>query len=94
VNEDLLKQGLQTPPEGGTPNITRAAPLAATIVAAILGRFARDDGDGGIFFLNGSDLLGPDWQESTVDRVHPNDLGFMRMAESLKPVLGNILTLP
>lgn len=48
-------------------------------------------GDGRIHFFDGSDLLGRDWPESTVDSVHPNDLGFMRMADTLTPVLQRIL---
>jgi len=32
------------------------------------------------------DLLGGDG-EGTLDGIHPNDLGFMRMAESLYPAL-------
>ncbi len=51
----------------------------------------RNAGDRNIFFQDGSDLLGPDWQECTVDSVHPNDLGFMRMADGLTPVIRNIL---
>ena len=44
-----------------------------------------------VHFLDGSDLLGEGWQECTVDSVHPNDLGFLRMADSLEPVLKKIL---
>jgi lysophospholipase L1-like esterase len=32
-------------------------------------------------------LLGADFNECTVDGVHPTDLGFIRMAEQLNPVL-------
>lgn len=54
----------------------------------------RTAGDRNIHFLDGSDLLGPDWQECTVDSVHPNDLGFVRMADRLTPVIEEILTPP
>lgn len=44
-------------------------------------------GDAAIAFLNGDHLLGRGYDECTVDGVHPTDLGFMRMAESmLKPI--------
>lgn len=51
----------------------------------------RDAGDARIYFLDGSDLLGEDAHECTVDGVHPTDLGFLRMADGLTPVLRNIL---
>ncbi|MEG2931914.1 MAG: SGNH/GDSL hydrolase family protein, partial [Ruthenibacterium sp.] len=42
------------------------------------------NGDENLFFLDGGRLLGEDWQECTVDGLHPNDLGFYRMAEHLR----------
>jgi lysophospholipase L1-like esterase len=52
----------------------------------------RAAGDQNVHFLDGSGLLGKDdWQECTVDSVHPNDLGFLRIAESLTPVIRRIL---
>lgn len=43
-----------------------------------------------LYSLKGDNLIGHD-HEGTVDGVHPNDLGMMRMAESLKPVIKRIL---
>jgi hypothetical protein len=43
-------------------------------------------GDRRLFYIPGGHLLGDDGQ-GTVDRVHPNDLGFMRMADVMEPVL-------
>ncbi len=43
-------------------------------------------GDKKIFYVRGEKLLGSDG-EGTVDRVHPTDLGFMRMADEIEPVL-------
>jgi lysophospholipase L1-like esterase len=43
-----------------------------------------------IFYVPGADLLGQDG-EATVDGTHPNDLGFMRMADVLEPVLKRAL---
>ena len=48
-------------------------------------------GDKNIYFLDGSTLLGKDYDECTVDGVHPTDLGFMRMADGIGPVLRKIL---
>ncbi|PAV31225.1 hypothetical protein CIL05_00785 [Virgibacillus profundi] len=44
-------------------------------------------GDKYISFLDGSQLLGENWHECTVDGVHPNDLGFMKMADGIEDVL-------
>lgn len=44
-------------------------------------------GDSHIHFFDGGILLGPDADESTVDGVHPNDLGFMQIARALVPEL-------
>ena len=47
-------------------------------------------GDKTIFYIPGDKLLGDDGQ-GTVDRVHPTDLGFMRMADVIEPVLKRAL---
>lgn len=44
----------------------------------------------GLFLADGAGLLGTDG-EGTVDGVHPNDLGMMRQAEALRPILSSIL---
>ncbi|MBI3923250.1 MAG: SGNH/GDSL hydrolase family protein [Armatimonadetes bacterium] len=51
----------------------------------------REQGDGLVFFQDGEALLGEDFEECSVDGAHPTDLGFMRMAEGLAPVLRGIL---
>lgn len=43
-----------------------------------------------LHYLEGNDLLGSD-NEGTTDGSHPNDLGFMRQAEVMEPVLRKIL---
>ena len=40
----------------------------------------------GLFYVKGDGLLGDD-NESTVDGSHPSDLGMVRMADSMEPVL-------
>jgi len=52
---------------------------------------ARTAGDPFIFFLDGSTLLGEDFDECTVDGVHPTDMGFMRIAKGLEPAIRRIL---
>jgi hypothetical protein len=45
-----------------------------------------------VWFVDGETLFGTRGRDScTVDGVHPNDLGFMRMAETLYPVLEQAL---
>ena len=51
----------------------------------------RQQGDAHLYFHDGSELLGEDFDECTVDGVHPTDLGFYRMAVALEPVLRKIL---
>jgi len=43
-----------------------------------------------IYYKKGDDLIGKD-HEGTVDGIHPNDLGMMRIAESLKPVIQRLV---
>ncbi len=47
-------------------------------------------GDKKLFYIRGDKLLGTDG-EGTVDRVHPSDLGFMRMANEMEPILRRAL---
>lgn len=46
-----------------------------------------------LHYLEGADLLGDDG-EGTTDGSHPNDLGFLRQADSMEPVLRKILKMP
>jgi lysophospholipase L1-like esterase len=51
----------------------------------------KNAGDGHIHFLDGSTVLGSDYDECTVDGVHPNDLGSLRIAFAMQPVIEGIL---
>lgn len=51
----------------------------------------QEKGDSDITFMEGTDLLGAYGKEGTVDGIHPNDLGFMSMAEKLEPVLRDVI---
>lgn len=46
----------------------------------------KADGMTGLYYVACDALLGNDG-EATVDGTHPNDLGFMRMADALEPAL-------
>ncbi len=53
---------------------------------------ALAEGDSNVYFIDGAEFFaeGEKW-EYTVDRLHPNDFGFYRMAEKIYPVLRKIL---
>ena len=44
-----------------------------------------------VAFLDGSRILGSDFDECTVDGVHPNDIGFMRIARAFAPVMADLM---
>lgn len=49
---------------------------------------ARRQGDRHVYFVDGETLFQTCYRDCcTVDRTHPNDLGFVRMAETIGPVL-------
>lgn len=53
---------------------------------------AKNNGDENIYFIDGETFFGEeDRTLCTVDTIHPNDLGFYRMAKAIRPVLENIL---
>lgn len=54
---------------------------------------AKASGDNKVWFVDGQQFFGTYGRaECTVDGVHPNNLGFMRMAETLYPIIKNVLT--
>lgn len=55
-------------------------------------RRAVENGDRRVYFLDGAALFGADHRDCcTVDGCHPNDLGFLRMAETVLSVLRTAL---
>jgi lysophospholipase L1-like esterase len=50
----------------------------------------KESGVKQIYYLKGAGMIGNDY-EGTVDGVHPNDLGMMRMAEALEPAIKKIV---
>lgn len=81
-------------------NITyqQGDPLPANVIQsddsnAALRRVHRtlcDGGVTGLHYLAGAHLLGDDG-EATVDGTHPTDVGFLRIAQALRPVLEPLL---
>jgi len=51
----------------------------------------RISGDKNIYFLDGSEILGDDYDECTVDGTHPTDLGSARIADVLQVAIDEIL---
>ena len=54
---------------------------------------AREAGDMNIEFIDGNTFFGRDSELCFVDNVHPNDLGFYKMACTIEPVLRRMLKL-
>ena len=54
---------------------------------------AKNEGDNNVYFIDGALSLGSDAEarEATVDGVHPTDLGFTNMANSLYPLLRRLV---
>ncbi len=53
---------------------------------------AKADGDKNVYFIDGETLfIDQDYDSCTVDSCHPNDLGFFRMAQTIYPLLKNLL---
>jgi hypothetical protein len=52
-----------------------------------------EQGVSGLSYVPGESLLGSDG-EATVDGTHPTDLGFLRMAETIGPLLQGVLNTP
>ncbi|OGV58177.1 MAG: hypothetical protein A2X49_03150 [Lentisphaerae bacterium GWF2_52_8] len=51
----------------------------------------RGAGDRNLHFLDGGILLGEDYDECTVDGIHPIDFGFQRMASAIEPVIRRLI---
>ena len=53
---------------------------------------AKAEGDNNVYFIDGELFFGTEDREAcTIDTVHPNDLGFYRMAKVIEPVLKEAL---
>lgn len=53
---------------------------------------ARGEGDNNVWFIDGMSFFStPHQYEHTVDSVHPNDAGFLRMADSIGTLIRHVL---
>ncbi len=51
-------------------------------------RFARESGDKYVYYIDGAGIFaGHDRDSCTTDKCHPNDLGFMKMADSVGQII-------
>jgi len=56
---------------------------------------ARESGDANVYFVDGTGFFaGAQVYQNTMDHVHPNDAGFIRMGESIGALIRHILTHP
>lgn len=54
---------------------------------------AFENGDRNVYYIDGSSFFRcRDWDNYFVDRVHPNDAGFLKMADVIEPVIIRALT--
>ncbi|WP_138752222.1 SGNH/GDSL hydrolase family protein [Paenibacillus sinopodophylli] len=51
----------------------------------------QQEGDANLHFFDGAELLGADYQECTTDGIHPSDLGYFRIAETLGPIFKKLI---
>ncbi len=68
----------------------RAKVIAVNDVLRKLYEKMKTAGDKNVYYVPTSDLFGKDG-EDTVDGAHPTDLGFLRMAEAIAPVVREAL---
>ena len=87
INPDLPVIMLSKPDFEGDPN----AAQRREIIRQTYER-AKSSGDKNVYFIDGETLFGTENRDAcTVDRCHPNDLGFYRMYQHILPVLSEIL---
>lgn len=49
------------------------------------------ENDNNLYYVDGSKILGEKYDELTIDAIHPNDLGFMVIADELEKIIKEIL---
>jgi len=78
------------------PDFDRNPADASARRSIIVKTYARalEEGDRHVAYVDGQSLFGSsDRDMCTVDGCHPNDLGFLRMADRLEPVLRSMLNI-
>ncbi len=72
------------------PNLDENPPFAALMREQVYNTYkeAVDAGDKNVWYIDGETLFGTEDRDlCTVDRTHPTDIGFLRMAKTVEPVL-------
>lgn len=82
------REAIDTAPSENAPRPAKVAEVQE-VQRQIAVESAKTDPN--IHFIDGSNILGDEWDEATVDGVHPNDFGFHRMAANLLPAIEKIL---
>lgn len=75
-----------TPPDTYNSSITRRNIIMDTY------RYARDHGDRNVYFIDGESVFRGYSDMTTVDTVHPGDLGFMLMAKAVTETIKRAIT--
>lgn len=74
------------------PDFDRGGSVARRTVIYNAYKRAKKEGDKHVWFVDGKNAFGKlDRSACTVDTVHPNDLGFYRIAKNIRPVLQKAL---
>lgn len=72
-------------------NVADISPTEKGLVAHAVYTKLKTEGISNLYYLSNKGMLGDD-NEATVDGVHPNDLGMMRMANTFTPVIKKIIS--
>ena len=81
----------------GSPRLRKYTPTRRDFVLTnrrIMANCVRGwaEGDENLYYLDGEGMFGSEDPDAcTVDHTHPNDLGFYRMAQHIRPILYNML---
>jgi hypothetical protein len=84
----LLAEGFYYVSGFGDPKQSDTEKKRAELTRAF--RTLKSEGMKNLYYTTGNHLIGDDY-EGTVDGVHPNDLGMMRFAEKMQPVIEKLV---
>jgi hypothetical protein len=87
----FLVENLEYPDGSAIPARKMSYAIGNRNLCGIYDRLSRMDHQ--LYYVSAQDLIGTDG-EGTVDGVHPTDLGAMRMADKMEPLLRRVLSDP
>ena len=74
--------------ERGTPEVEKAYVTVSVRITELKGTPSEDN----VYFLDGETFYGEtDRELCSTDLIHPNDIGFLRMAEKIEPIIKALL---